>query len=76
MFSALIVASVLSVGEIPPHFGAPLACQRPNNRAFTAVPSIDVAADGRMWATWFAKVRCSFSSMHQTCARTNCKWRT
>lgn len=53
MFSALIVASVLSVGEIPPHFGAPLACQRPNNRAFTAVPSIDVAADGRMWATWF-----------------------
>jgi arylsulfatase A-like enzyme len=40
----------------PRHVGPPLAEQAVTNRAFTGIPSLAVAPQGRLWATWYAGV--------------------
>jgi hypothetical protein len=40
----------------PAHIGAPLAQHATTNRAFQGIPSLAVARDGRLWATWYAGV--------------------
>lgn len=43
-------------GVKPRHFGAPRADHRPDNRAYTGIPSVEVAPNGRLWATWFCGI--------------------
>jgi predicted neuraminidase len=46
-----------SAGRLPPqHLGPPLPEHAVTNRAFTGIPSLAVAPDGRLWATWYAGV--------------------
>jgi len=40
----------------PQHVGPPLAGHAVTNRAFTGIPSMAVAPNGRLWATWYAGV--------------------
>jgi pimeloyl-ACP methyl ester carboxylesterase len=40
----------------PAHVGSPLALHATTNRAFQGIPSLAVARDGRLWATWYAGV--------------------
>lgn len=40
----------------PRHVGPPLAEQAVTNRAFSGIPSMAVAPEGRLWATWYAGV--------------------
>ncbi|MCX7006658.1 MAG: sialidase family protein [Kiritimatiellaeota bacterium] len=40
----------------PRYVGAPQPEQSVTNRAFTGIPSMAVAPQGRMWATWYAGV--------------------
>ncbi len=41
---------------LPEYVGEPLAMHAVTNRAFVGIPSIAVAANGRLWATWYAGV--------------------
>lgn len=40
----------------PAHVGPPLALHATTNRAFQGIPSLAVAREGRLWATWYAGV--------------------
>jgi hypothetical protein len=40
----------------PKHVGPPLAEHAVTNRAFQGIPSMGVAPNGRLWATWYAGV--------------------
>jgi hypothetical protein len=40
----------------PAHVGPPLALHATKNRAFQGIPSLAVAREGRLWATWYAGV--------------------
>lgn len=40
----------------PKHFGPPLPEHAVTNRAFAGIPSLAVAPNGRIWATWYAGV--------------------
>jgi len=40
----------------PQHLGPPRPEQAATNRAFTGIPSMAVAPQGRLWATWYAGV--------------------
>ena len=40
----------------PGHVGPPLALHATTNRAFQGIPSLAVAREGRLWATWYAGV--------------------
>jgi hypothetical protein len=40
----------------PAYVGPPTALQAVNNRAFTGIPSMAVAPNGRLWATWYAGI--------------------
>jgi len=42
--------------DAPQYVGPPQALQAVTNRAFTGIPSVAVAANGRLWATWYAGV--------------------
>jgi hypothetical protein len=42
--------------EPPRHVGPPRPEQAATNRAFTGIPSLAVAPQGRLWATWYAGV--------------------
>ena len=41
------------VHAFPYHFGTPRVDHRPDRRAFTGIPSITVATNGRIWCTWY-----------------------
>ena len=40
----------------PQHLGPPRAEHAPTNRAFTGIPSMAVAPNGRLWAAWYAGI--------------------
>jgi len=42
--------------EPPQYVGPPQALRAVTNRAFTGIPSMAVASNGRLWATWYAGV--------------------
>ena len=42
--------------RVPQHLGPPRADQAATNRAFTGIPSMAVAPNGRLWASWYAGV--------------------
>jgi len=52
---AAVAAEVASL-EPPRHLGPPRPEQAATNRAFTGIPSMAVAPQGRLWATWYAGV--------------------
>lgn len=41
---------------LPAHVGPPQALHATTNRAFQGIPSLAVADEGRLWATWYAGV--------------------
>ena len=56
ILSTLIIAATLFP---TPEVGKPDAWHSPTNRSFTCAPSIAVAPNGRLWATWFCARLCN-----------------
>ncbi len=54
--AARLVAADAQPSPAPRHVGAPLAEHAVTQRAFTGIPSLAVAAGGRLWAAWYAGV--------------------
>lgn len=57
-FVSLTRSTAAEVQASPPpgHCGPPQAEHAVTNRAFTGIPSLAVAPQGRLWATWYAGV--------------------
>ena len=63
LLTALLFAPLVAVHaadspslQTPQHLAAPKPEHAATNRAFTGIPSLAIAPEGRLWATWYAGV--------------------